>query len=365
MTLPTDGSDPARPQAPEVLPTVDQQAATLVQPEVTDPDEIELREALAAVKTEEAAAQTQPADPAAQPAQQPQPQASQAQARPAPTIPKARFDEMVDKANKAAQEAAYYKGVAEARAAAQQPAQPQQPQRQQATPEQQLAEIARRTDALAKQFDDGQISMTDFKRAERQLAQYEHGIREALLVAKVRPPQQPAPAPQQGNDELYLETLTADLERQHPWVAMFDQAGTKSDWTLLRERAIENLTAQGIDASGNSALGIYNRRQEMARLADELGPALVAARAQAKGITLPGQQPAAAGAQPQQRPLSPQAQARQAKLQQAANAPPNLASLVGTTGLQGFTPSQVEALTEDEFDKLPRATISKILGLSA
>lgn len=362
MTLPTDGSDPARPQAPEVLATVDPQAATLAPAEVTDPDEIELREALAAVKTEEAAAQTTPADPAAQPAQQPQPHAPQAQARPAPTIPKARFDEMVDKANKAAQEAAYYKGVAEARA--QQPAQPQQPQRQQATPEQQLAEIARRQDVLAIQYDDGKISMAEFKKHERTLANYEHNIREALLVAKVRPAPQPAPAPQQGNDELYLETLTADLEKAHPWVQVLEQVGKPSDWEYLKRTAIENLTEQGVDSTAG-ALGRYNLRKEMARLADELGPALIGPRAQARGIALPGQQPAVTAQQPQQRQLSPQAQARQAKLQQAANAPPNLASLAGTTGQQGFTPSQVEALTEDEFDKLPKATISKILGLSA
>lgn len=359
LTLQTQGSDPARPQETGPVPAVDPQAIPLAPAaEPTDPDEIELRAALAAVQTEEAASQAAPTDPAAPLAKEPPPTRH--------TVPKARLDEALNRADRAAeaatkaqQEAAYYKGMAEARAATQQPAQPQ-PQRQQLTPEQGLAEIARRQDVLAKQFDDGQISMSDLTKAQRQLAQYEHNIREAQLAAKVKPAQQPAPAPQQGNDELYLETLTADLENAHPWVQVLEQVGKPSDWEYLKRTAIENLTEQGLDP-GAGALGKYNLRKEMARLADQLGPALIGPRAQAKGIVLPGQS-VAAGTQPQQRPLSPQAQARQAKLALAASAPPSLANLAGSTGTQGYTPAQIDALTEAEYDSLPATVRSKLRG---
>lgn len=358
LPAPIDAQPPAAPAAEPA-------------PAPVDVDDIELQEALAAVKAEETSS-AQPQQPETPAPAAPQPAAPQAQQpageQPAaPMIPKARFDEVNSRAAKAAEEAAYWRGVAEARAQAQTapqggqpaPAAPAPP-----TPEQRLADIATATEALAKRFDDGEITMTDFKREERKLADQEQAIREEILLKKVQPA---APAQNGGDQELYLETLTAQLETQHPWVGVFDQVGTQSDWAFLKNRAIENLVERGIDPS-KGAVGKYELRKEMAQLADAYGPALVGDRARAKGIALPNAQASQAqqpSPQPQRPALSPQAQARAAALEKAAGAPPDITALNGHSGDSGGIPSEasLEAMSDEAITALPKAVRDKLMGI--
>lgn len=335
--------------------------AATTAPEFVDMDDAELQQAVAAAQAEEAASPQAAAGTDAQP-QQAKPAAPQGtEPQPAPImIPKVRLDEALAAKQKAEQEAAYYRGQAEARATAPPPqgGQPQAPQPPQLTAEQRLTQIAAANEQLAKQFDDGEITMAEYKRQERTLAQQENQIRDQQLLAKV--PQ----APKSGTDELYLETLTAQLEEKHPWVPIFDQAASEADWKYVKDRATENLVARGIDPR-NGALGVYELRKEMSALCDALGPTLVGARAQARGLVLPGTQQRQQ--QPPQTPqLSPAAQARQAALAKAAGAPPDIHSMVGHTGPADGSPTDASilAMDEDAIGALTPHVRNKLLGIS-
>lgn len=331
-------------------------------PELTDPDQIALRDARAAAEAEEAAGNdgTKP-DPATAgaPAQQP-PAAKPAGKSAVPLIPKARFDEVLTDRNKLAQDNAYLRGKLDATLAAPatadgKPAPAPAPAQ---TPQQRLAAVDLEIDALAEKFDAGDLTMADFKKQERTLNEKRDAIREESRAKPV------AAATGPDGNELYLETLTADLETKHPWVDVFDKVGSEADWAYLKSTAVENLTARGIDPS-KGAVGKYELRREVAALADQLGPALLTTRAQAKGIAIPGQQPAPAAAttttpKPGAAPLSPAAQARLAKLNTMNGAPPDLTAMTGSAET-GDAESRVETMSEEEWKALPAATKHRIL----
>jgi hypothetical protein len=361
---------PAQPTPEDqVTPVTTAPAETPVaaEPEITDPLLIELREAEAAAQAEEAARaapaeETQVAGtaPTATPTEPPPAPAPKPRGQPG-MVPPARFNEVNARAAKAEQDAAYWRGVAEARGGL--PLTAGNPGTATAapapTPEQRLTEIHTAIDVLAKKFDDGDITMADFKRQERELTNKEHAVREELTLAKVKPSDAP-----RASEELYLDTLTANIEEANPWVGVFDQVATKAEWDSMTHMAKGNLVDRGIDPT-KGTLGSYELRKEMASLITKLAPALIAERATAKGITLPGQQPPAAPAAttPQARPaLSPVAQARAAKLAQRADAPPNLGAISGTTQTVGVSDAAIEQMSEDEFLALPASTQKAILS---
>jgi hypothetical protein len=363
--------DPAAVAAAAAL-AAGQQPPKEPEPTVIDQDEQDVLDAKAAVEAEKAAVGKDDVaivEPEKTPGQQ-QPDATKDQVQqPAAAgeqhmIPKARLDEALAKASQAESERAYWKGVADARAQGQPQPQPgqQQPgaqQQQQPTADQRLSTIQAEQDALATKYDNGEISYSDLTKQQRDLSNKEFAIREELLVAKVGPAQKPA---EQGTDQLYLDTLTAQLEQEHPWVGVFDAVGTDNDWNYLKGHAVENLVARGIDPTKGS-IGRYELRKEVATLADQLGPGLVADRAKAKGIAIPGQTPSPGGQQ-QPNKLSPQAQAREAKLGKAADAPPNLNAMGGLAVDGAGIPSdaRLEAMDDEEIGNLPDATRKRLLG---
>jgi hypothetical protein len=346
-------------------------------PAEPDIDQQEIDAAKAAVEAEKAAGGgdgTQAADTGTQGQKQPgqqdqqQPAAQAAPAGDAPLIPKARLDEALRKADEEKANAAYWKGVADARVAPKpqdgqtQPAQ----QQQQPTAEQRLAVIQTEQDALAKKFDDGEITMSDLTRQQRELNNREHVIREEALLARVKPADKATD--QQLDNTLYLDTLTAQLEQQHPWVEVFDKTvGDKSpEWKYVKDRAVQNCIDRGIDPT-KPGTGQYELRKEFSVLADQLGPSLVGDRAKTKGIAIPGQTPSQGGQQQQKSALSPQAQARAAALTKQENAPPNLQRMSGATddGTGVPSDSRLEHMSDDEIGNLPDAARRKLLGITA
>jgi len=339
---------------------------------VVDLDDLDLEEARKAAKAEKAANAQPQGDPSkpgtGTPTQQPAAEPPRKDPAETPMIPKARFDEVLDGKSKAEQEAAYWRGQAEARAQTFAPKgqgteQQQQPQ---PTPEQRLAEIHTAIDALAKQFDDGAITMADFKRHERELSAKEQAIREEGILAKVKPAAAPAPA-----EDMRLSELTGELEEAHPWVSIFDQVGTEAQWAGIKQLAIDNLVGRGIDPT-RGATGKYELRREMAELMDKFGPELVGAKAKAKNIELPASQSPAPQPHPQdppqpaKPPLSAAAVARQAALDKAANAPPDATRMSGAQGPNAGVPSEaaIAAMSDEDIDKLPVAVTRKIRGLA-
>jgi hypothetical protein len=281
-------------------------------------------------------------------------------------IPKGRFDEALSQRDRAAQEAAYWRGRAEANGQSGTPqgGSPGAPQPQQPTADQRLAAIQTQQDALAVKFDNGEITYSDLVREQRTLTNQEQAIREEILLAKVRPAESQA---KPGGDDLYLQTATDQIEQAHPWCGVFNELGAAADaaWNFVAAQATDNLIARGIDPTAGPR-GRLELRKEAAQLADKLGPTLIGVMAKAKGIAVPGQQPTPQGTQPPKAPLSPIAQARQAKLATAANAPPNLNAMNGSNGDPSGLPSEaaIEAMGEDAIGDMPEAQRRRLLGLT-
>lgn len=343
-----DGNEPA-------LPDVD----VAVNEPVVDVDLLELNEARAAAKAEEEAkgqdeVQQEAATEAQAPTETP-PAEDQGKGKPpAPMIPKARLDEVLSERDKHLQEAAYWRGVAESRG--QQPTAGQPPQEPAITPEQHLTAIRLQQEALAKKFDDGELTMSDYVKQSHSLEDQAQAIREEALLSKVKPA-----APQNSNDDFGLASETARLEDAHPWVKVLEQLpNNDADWNYLRGVAIGNLASRGIDATAGK-YGTYQLRREIAELADQYGPSLFAKRAQAAGLTIPD-----ASQQQQQKPaLSPTAQARQAKLGTMASAPPNVAGMSGSGADTGMpSAARIEDMSDDDIGKLPDSVRRKLLGIT-
>lgn len=325
-----------------------------------DPDMIELRAAqaaLAALENPPAPAMEEPVSPAAPVAEEP----IQVATPPAPTaehpakgvtIPKGRLDQALEQREQALREAAYWKGVAEARAT-QTPTVATTPVPSVKTPEERLAEIdAKRLD-LAGQFDDGALTARQWKEQETALD------REArALISNTA---KPAPV-HQGSEDLYLDELTAGLEAKHPYakeIPIDDPA-----WPFIRQRAALNLQAQGVRLIVKPD-GFYDARSEfavrkaMAEMTDTLGPALTG-----KTLTVPGAQPPAAPAAPTP-PAGPSAaaQARAQKLALAASLPPDVSTLGHAEGgIASVTAADITRMSDDEIMALPAAVRAKFLN---
>lgn len=355
--------------------------------ESTDPDVIEWEAAKAAVKAEETAKGADDQDnqagadgpqqpPAAAAKDQPQGEKSPVtgqQPADVALIPKPRFDEVLDAKNKAEQNAAYWRGIAEARAPAApgQSGQPQQAQQQQPqpTPQERIASLRTKIVAVAKQYDDGEITYAELKAQEARITDEIDAAREEALLAKVKPA---TPAASSGNDELYLETLTNQLEDDHPWVKPFNAVATETEWNFVAARARDNLEARGVPLKG--ALGSYELRKEISVLIDKHAPSLIADRAEAakvKGFAFPGSQPSQGQQQQkpaqQQKPLSPEAQARKAALEKAANAPPDISALNSNAGDPNGMPSEaaIEGMSDEEISALPKPVQDRLRGIAA
>lgn len=352
---------------------------------VVDLDDKEVADALAAEQAENAAtagatdnqpsgnqAQQQPNQAQQQDQGQQQPNGGQRAAgdRQSIMIPKERLDEALRVAEQHRQNEAYWKGAYDARAAqsqqqppaqtqgGQQQAEPQQ--QQQPTADQRLTAIHAKQDELAAKFDNGELTFADMQKQKRDLDSQELSIREEVLQARLAPRQQQQP---QG-DELYLDTLTGQLEQEHPWVGVFDQVGTKNDWDYVETQARENLVARGINPD-KGTIGKYELRKESAALMDKLGPGLLTDRARAKGIAIPGQQPQQQQQQQQQppaKPLSDAALARAQKLDLRAGAPPDLSQMRGTQDAGVPSDSSIENMSDEEIGALPESTLNKVLG---
>jgi len=359
-----EGTPTPASEAPVVTPPAEAPAA----PPSGDSDDIALHEAREAAKAEEAAAGGKAQEEAVKEVSpQPEPGTETPAKPPRITIPKARLDEALNETKveraareKAEQAAAYWRGAAEARAT------PTATPTPQATPQDRLAAIDTQIDTLAARFDAGEITMADYKREERTLTRMSDAIREEALVAKVNKPA-PAPAKADGPDasELWLEDRTIEIEQEHPWVPLFDQLGTETDWAYLKGLAIERLVAKNIDPASGPR-GRLALRQEAAILADEIGPVLLAQRAKAKGIALPGPtSPPPAGTKP---PMSPTALARKDKLALAANAPPDVTSIPGSAAPNDLAAlaSKIDGTADPEeaadlYAKLPASTRQRLL----
>ncbi len=309
------------PAAPAVTPTTD-----------VDADDAELVAARAALTGEPAATatpttETPPATPAPKPA--------------AVTddvmIPKARLDEALGKM--AAKDLALAKAQGEIEAlklvaipgkpGTATPAAPAAP-----TVEDRLTAANAEMDALAKQFDDGEIGMAAFKKAEREINTKIEGIRDEHRAATATP--QAASA-----DDIVLNERTDALYEQHPYTKLIDN---QADWEFLHGKALQSLAAEGVVLPAGEYTGPQRLmvRTRIAELTDTFGPALTG-----KTVALPKTSPKPAAP-------SPIAQAREDKLALAVSHAPNIGQIqTAGTGTGEMSEAQIAALDDEAIGALP------------
>lgn len=326
-------------------------------PAPVDADEAELASAMEAVKAEEAGDQ-----PAGEGQQEQQPSEGQppaeAQAPPAQQqapimIPKARFDQEARRRGQVEQENAYLRGQVEALQAGRQPVteqgqqQPQAPQQDPAEAE--VTAMQAEIDAAATRFDNGEITLKEFKAIE-----VPHMRRIAALEAE-RAAAAVAPAPQQSlADQEISRVYLARLAEAHPYV----DGLTEQHVARLAERAQLDRQLEGKPPFGNDPRSVMELQAAVAKLSDEWGPKW----------GLPKRAPAQQQQQ-QQRPnpaspagLSPQASARLQKMDLAAGHPPDTSAL--GTGVQDDAMSDATILNLDDeaIAALPSTVRARFIG---
>lgn len=221
-----------------------------------------------------------------------------------------------------------------------------QGQPKQLTPEERLEQIDAETAALDGKFFRGEIDDAQYQRDKAVLRKEER----TLLfqgAAAAAAPARPA-TDSQGEDDLYLDQLTARLEGQHPYSRHIKR---DEDWNYIETRARADLAKEGIRLGGDRRSTLFLRTR-MAELATELGPVLVG--------PLP-----AAGNQPSTQPPNsngkPLAQARADKLALRDDHPADLrAAGSGGENSDAVTKDRVAGMTDDEILALPKATRQRL-----
>lgn len=337
------------------------------------------RDALAAAKA--AAEAEEAATPATTVTEQPaagQPPAAPAEQQPRPQwVARTRYEQVWNMGQRAAQEAQYWRGVADAQKAmlvqagvirqdgstppgAPQPTAPQAP----ADPASQIQAEQDKLLAAARQFDGGEITMEQFMAVQISASKQIAAIQAAAAVPSTQIP--PAAQPSVA-DQMIQQQHLAKLQQAHPWVNNL----TEAQMFTLRDMALSEAALSGapINTSETATVADTMRlREGIARLSDIFGPrwnpGKVAPPAPAR--------PSGNNGGPQGRPGSgnpgaPRGGASNgiaAKIALADQHPPNTAQSGYTPPLNpgGLpTPEQIEAMSEEDWIALPPAVRHRLL----
>lgn len=321
----------------------------LLESDGVDPDLKELEEAEAAVKAEEAAATVEGDKPSDAPAPEGEkPAGEDNQQKPDGeknvTVPVAVAQEERHKrqtaeevARRATTTALYWKNVAEgklplpgARAQEAEPETAVQP----SEVKQRRQEIRNQIAALAEQVDDGKMSVKDFETQKGTLEDELDDLRETSLRAAIP----------KGND-LYLETLTKDLEGQNPWLSKVDDDEIQAMLPLARK----DLVGSGYDLkakAGTPEADYMLRRALVDRLKKHGFDGGEAA------TSSPANQKPNVNAKPTPAQVSE-------KQQLAADAPPQPKGAAAPA--DGWTPERVVDIDSVDLEKLPMRELNRIL----
>jgi hypothetical protein len=284
--------------------------------------------------------------------------------QPAPMIPKARFDEVRSRAETAEQKAAYWRGVAEARAADHPPANAggqdqsqDQGRQQQITFEQQIAELAAQEDAIAERFDNGEIDAKTMNAELRTVRQQEAALREANLHEQIRQAVPKAPTVDDVKAQIESEQQAVALYQANPLAGLvFPENGSAQAQAEIQDpayREIMDTRRELVKVEARQAL-LRDHPGIQGPQADVLFREYLAHTANAYAATwFPNE--AAKVAAPAAKPgLSPTAQARLDKMSVAAAQPPNPANLGTSQGVADqWTPERYAALSDDQLARLP------------
>jgi hypothetical protein len=275
-----------------------------------------------------------------------------------PMIPKPRLDEALTAKQRAEQEAAYWRGVAQARGEAMPEAASPKEQPKEPAIDDKLAALAAEEDALAKKYDEGEITLADFTRLSRDLRGREAAVREETLRAKF--PQHGQPNAESTVEEvkrqLEAERQAQSLYEQHPAAQMVFPVQPEAD---LKVRSLMDTRRAMVQAEAKAALlndhpGISGAqadalyREYLARTADRYAKVWFPEAAAAKVGSSSSPQAGGSG------PMSPAAQDRLAKMEVQRQHPPNIGNLGTAKGIgDEWTPEKIASLSDDQFAALP------------
>lgn len=307
----------------------------------SDPELKEFAKELRATTEKKEEVVTAPADPEPDKTVAEPEQVKETQEKKTLMIPKARLDEEIKARSDASAQAAYWKGIADAREAMVKQSSGAGVETQPVeTPEQKIAKLDDGIIGLAKKYDDGEITMSEFKQQERDL---QRQIRE-VEIASVKQP--PAPQPVQTGNDLYMQEKALQIKSEHPYLGLMSQ----SDINFLSEKACAELIAEGVALKESDPMSILHVQKRMGELSDRLGSALTGKELPKKTVT---QTEKKAG-------ISEIAAARQAKLEMKNTQPPPTYGLGNSGTVKEYTDADIEKMSDDEIAKLPASTRAKI-----
>jgi len=279
-------------------------------------------------------------------------------------VPVARFNEVLERAKRAEEAAAYHAGRAAAIAEqGQQPTTPGQPTAPAKPPEYVEAEaIQADWEAAASEYDNGAITAVEF--AEKQMPllgrmlrlHVTAGIdRMAALIDQKLNGLQAAPG---IVDQQVMRQQMVDLEAAHPWSKLMNEREANALVQMARAEA----SALGTNPYGPGPAGTMALRKRVAELASKHMP-----------DWHPGEQPPAAAApapaatQPQPPAAPPGNRPTPADyslaLQRQAAHPPTAPSSHGqATG--PITLDRIDTMSDAEIERLPEADRRRLLGVS-
>ena len=255
-----------------------------------------------------------------------------------PTIPKARFDQVLKERDEAKTKATFAEGKLEA-LKNQQPQVPQEPARRVPTSQEAIDFYRGKIDEAAKKFDDGEVSYQETKRLEFAA---NDKIREIERTEQERQRQSEPQTPQVNvAEEMRNERFIQTLEEKHPYSANgVIQGGER--WALIQSEAKQALVNEGVSNPTQNQFV-----EAVAKMTDKYGPLWVG--------ELPGSKPTV------QTSNTPKPTAKQvgAKLDLAGQHPANVGEL-GSSGVsEGLTESKIMAMSEEEMDALPDSVLDK------
>lgn len=312
-----------------------------------DPDVIAEKAAIKALADEEAkiaaggaATEEKPAD-GAKPAEETKP------AEEPVTIPKARLDEVLAQLKERELNEARLEGaLAAASELAKDKPKEEVAEEVQLTPEQVDKHFDNLIDGLDKQYDDGELSASEWRQQTRQLDRLRDAAQNEL-EKRLAPEEDETPA-----ESLVLAERTGQLTKDRPWVGKVPLEVLEA----ARPLAVANLAAEGITL-GTDEQSTLLLRAALIQLGEGLGwdkrYGGVAAQAKPAEAAKPDAAKPATGKDG--KPLDPKAVADKIALAQAQPGLPD-------SGNPGSGTAELkEGMTEEELDALPPAARKQVL----
>lgn len=319
--------------------------AAIEQPAVADydapdPDQVEFEEALAEVAEEEKVKGATGETPAATtPALTTEPVATTPAAHAPPVqVPvaavieeRAKRQDAEAAAQKNAQTAAYWKGVADGTYP-----NPNGVARTHvvADPEPTDLDVIRgQQKSLAERVDQGSLSMADFVVENAKLDDQVHALRRADLIAETS-----------GQGDMYLDTITSKLSNENPWIERIPA----DELVALKPFAIKDLIRAGVDyqSIAGTPMGDYRLREAVISRARNFG------MDQQYGAAAP------APTTPTAPSTTPTARHLDEKIRLAAQAPPALPGMGAQA--QTWTEDKVDDMNSLDLENLPMDQLKRV-----